>query len=387
MLSNSQRRHVVRSLLLLAAAAGVCVTGCAATKSKARTSAQPQRTSEVGASRFPVVHEDWANLGYRLDWVGFPFPNATLKSRVVAMSVFADCVAVQEGGSTITLMESTTGQNRWSDELTGPLTKWVGIVREPGDAGRLLVCSESELFMLSLGTGNLVGREPFARVVNTAPMLVGTHAINGTSTGVVQAHMIGRGLPAWAFSSKGSIDQPLLEVGGFIAAVSQGGDVLFLTGSGNLVGRARIFGGLDAPPATDGQNLFIAGRDQSVWAFDSAGATLWRYRTPNPLNQAPVFHNGTLYVDLGQEGLSAFDPATGTVKWSNKDVHGSIVAVRSGRLLVRDAAGMSVVDPARGDRMERVELPGVTRITTDKFEDGNVYCVSDEAVVAKFMPR
>lgn len=386
-MSPTQRR-VVRSVLLLAAAAGMCVAGCAAAKPRPQTAAASQRASGAAQpSRFPVVHEDWAKLGYRLDWVGFPFPSATPRTRVVAMSVYDDCVAVQEDGSTITLMESTTGQNRWTDQLTGPLTKWVGIARESGEAARLLVASESELFMLSPGTGNLVGREPFARVVNTPPMLVGNTAVFGTSSGVVQAHMIGRGLPAWAFATRGSIDYPLLGVGGYIAAVSQGGDVLFLTGGGNLVGRAQIFGGLDAAPATDGNSLFIAGRDQSVWAFSPSGATLWRYRTPNPLKQSPVWHDGVLYVDLGGEGLSAFDPAMGTVTWSSKNVHGVVVGVRNGRLIVRDDAGMSVVDPARGDQIERVELPGITRVVTDKFVDGNLYAVSDQAVVAKFMPR
>jgi outer membrane protein assembly factor BamB len=365
------------------------LSGCKAQtpgEAQASTPPAPRSTGEA-RSAFPVVHESWAKLGYRLDWVGFPFPAAAGRSRVLSVVPFADLVVAQDSESTVTVLEASTGRVRWSTDLTGPLTKWTGIAREEGDAGRLMVSSESELFQLAIGTGNLLGRERYERVTNTPPLLVGGLAVAGTPTGVVQAHLIGRNVSAWNFGLSGAIEARLLPVGGYISVVSQSGDVVFLTGQGRLVGRAGVLGPLDCDPGTDGTNLYIAGRDQSLWAFDVAGNTLWRYRTSNPLKGRPVVHGGTVYCDLGALGMSALDAASGVVKWHAKGTHGEVVAVRQDRPMVWDGKGVTVLDPARGDVMARVELPGVVRITPDAFTDGNIYAVSDKGVMAKFMVR
>jgi len=372
-------------------AAMLALSGCSsAPDSKPAPETQTSIPTEPlpgSTSRFPVVHEDWAKLGYRLDWVGFPFPRAASSSNVVSAALYDDIVVLQEKNSAVTVMDASTGQNRWSSELTGPLTKWIGIAREEGDRGRLLVASESEMFVLAPATGTLLGRERFGRVANTPPLLLGNVVITGTTTGVVQSHRLGTGLPGWAFTSRGAIEGSLQMVGGVIGGVSQGGDVFFLTPAGELVGRARVFGRIDNNPATDGQSLFVASRDQSVWAFAPTGAQLWRYRTPNPLTAQPVAHDGVLYCDLGEEGLTAFNASTGEVIWRNPAVHGNVVGVRAGRLIVWHGSTATTIDPARGDIVDRIDMPGVTKIAPDAFVDGNMYAISDRAVVAKFMIR
>jgi outer membrane protein assembly factor BamB len=375
------------STLLLAALLpmGACQKSQKAASAQESTKAEP--APGAGQSRFPVVHDDWASLGYRLDWVGFPFGVAQRPRTTVAMELYPDVVVVQEKSSVVAALEASTGQNRWAIELTGPLTKWVGIAREPGEGGRLLVCSESEMFLLAVGSGNILGRERFARVVNTPPVLTGNLAVFGTSTGVVQSHIIGRGLPSWGFASRGAIDANLLMVDGRIAAVSQGGDVMFLTDSGELVGRARVFGPLDSNPATDGERLFIASRDQSVWSFDAAGNLVWRHRTAAPITGQPVVHQGTLYVDLDGEGLTAFDALSGERRWTAKGVRGEVIGTRNGRLLVRDTRGITLLEPARGDRVTRIELPRVARVKADGFDDAVLYAISETGVLARFIPR
>lgn len=375
---------------LLAASALVAglATGCATkgSTSRPRSTGTPATTT-AGQSRFPVVHEDWAKLGYRLDWVGFPFGVSESRVPVVALSLQNEYVVIQRNTSAVTLMEATTGRNRWSTELTGPLTKWVGIVRDDENAGRLLVASESELFMLAPATGNLLGRHRLGRVVNTPPLLVGDTAVFGTSLGVVHGHNLVNGLPLWAFASNSSIDARLLDVGGAIAAVSQGGDVMFFNGQGSMVGRAQVYGPLDCDPGTDGNLLFVASRDQSLWAFHTTGGTAWRYRTSNPLKGTPVAHDGTLYADLGTQGITALDPNSGSIKWSSPNAHGTVIGLRDGRLLAWDGSSLATLNPATGDIIEKAAMPGVATVAPDAFVDGNVYAVSDRGVVAKFMVR
>lgn len=386
--SHPHRRSTVvlsiASLTLLAAFAG-----CASKSASASPSSGPAAPVQTQSEHFPVVHADWAKVGYRLDWVGFPFPASGSNPKVVSMAAFGDVVVAQERGSTVSALEAGTGQVRWSSRLTGSLTKWTGMHREMGEAGRLLITSEAEVFMLGMGTGVLVGREQFERVVNTPPLPAGGGAliVAGTSSGVVQAHLVGRNVAAWSFGTGGSIVGDLCRVGDFIGAVSQSGEVVFLTDRGDLVGRGRVLGPIDNDPVTDGLSLFIAGRDQSVWAFTPSGQALWRYRTNNPLSQQPTVHGAVLYQDLGALGLTAFDTASGVVKWHSKGVHGTVIGARQGNLLVWDGIGLSTVDPTRGDQIERVALPGIVRLVPDGFDDGSIYAVSDKGVFAKFVPR
>lgn len=348
---------------------------------------KPGQTKQpAGARVSPVVHEDWAKLGYRLDWEGFPFAGVA-SPRPVALEAYSDLIVTQEAGSSVTVLETSTGSRRWSTDLTGPNTRWLGISRLPGEQGSLLVSADTEAFMLAPGTGNLLGRDRFEQVVTTPTLLVGGYLVAGTPTGRVQAHLLGKGLSAWGFISNGAFSAGPLAVGDSIAMVSQSGEVLFFSHGGSLLGRGRIFGAIDAAPATDGQRLVIASRDQSLWSFAPNGQMLWRYRTSNPLTQPPFFYGDEVVCDLGAEGLSGVDADAGTVRWSNKEVHGQVVAVRAGRLLVWDKTSLTLVDPKTGDVAAKVPGAGILRMATNKDEDGDLFVIEADGALAKFLPR
>jgi outer membrane protein assembly factor BamB len=127
--------------------------------------------------------------------------------------------------------------------------------------------------------------------------------------------------------------------------------------------------------------------DQSVWAFETSGANTWRHRTPARLTVQPAVFGGTVYCDIPGTGLRAFEADTGSVKWTAPDVRGTLIAVRNGRLIFWQDQTLCVVDPERGDVLERIALGGFVGMTTDKFEDGNLYAVNTLGNVAKFIPR
>ncbi len=347
--------------------------------------AKPGPVATTGQD-FPVVHEDWAKLGYRLDWVGFPFAGVRTP-KPVALVAFDDLVITQDASSAVTVLEASTGSRRWSTDLTGPNTRWLGISRLGGDPAPLLIAADTEAFVLAPGTGNLLSRDRFEQVISTPALLTNGLLVAGTPTGRVQAHLLGKGLSAWGFISNGAFSAPPTRVGQAIAMISQAGDVLFFANNGSLVGRARIFGGLDADPASDGERLAIASRDQSLWAFAPNGTLLWRYRTSNPLAHTPRFYQDQVVCDLGAEGLSALDSAQGTVRWSNKSVHGEVIAVRAGHLVVWDKSNLTLVDAKTGDVLAKVPAAGILKFGTSKFEDGDLFAIAPNGSLAKFLPR
>jgi hypothetical protein len=382
--SLSARRTAGIALLMGVLAAGV--GACRSTPGSGRTMTIDQRHAAV-----KVNPDDYAKLGYRLSWQGFPVVGS--RQQILSVDAYSDAVIVQDTGSTVTALEGGSGAQRWSSQLSTPLTKFVGNTRQDN---HLISCSEAEAFILDMDTGRLVDRQPYASVVATHPVLFGNMAIFGTGRGELLAHVLNvggvRGVKAWGDMLDGSISKNPVLIGGIVGAVSDRGDVLFADAqSGQMAGRNHIYsslvGALAADPGANDGIMFVASLDQSLYAFTPNGIQLWRYRTSTPLRRSPVAVGSTVYCAIDGQGLVAFQSGNGGIRWTSKGVDGKVVGIRNKRLLVWDGSAMTTIDPASGDVFDRVPLPGVGIISLDKFEDGNFYATSKEGVVSKFVPR
>ncbi len=398
---GSRARALTVGAILLA-----CVTAAPACKShRASSGSEPKRptgvtvrTGVMGAGEdrsatdnrlgFPSLDAGWAEAGYRLNWVGYPFVNNTKANGLRRMAAWDDCIVSQDQTSTISLLDAKTGQTKWSVDLDAPLSKFVGLTRDPLDQTRVVISSESEAVTMALGSGNIIGHEKFEKVVNTAPIADGGIFVYGTAAGEVMGHRMGLALKGWGFQGVGPIEADPVRVAGAVGTVSQAGDVTFLDSrNGSLLGRAHIFGGLSNNPVVAGDAIVIAGMDQSVWSFATSGQERWRIRTPHPLTAQPTAIETMVYLDIPEQGLTAIDSNSGKATWNNPKVKGTVVAQRAGNLLVYTSGTLSIVDKARGDLIRAVPVPGIVRIQADKIVDGNLYAVSDRNVVAKLSPR
>ena len=153
------------------------------------------------------------------------------------------------------------------------------------------------------------------------------------------------------------------------------------------MGRNRILGPVAMDPVTDGQSLYIAGLDQSIWAFAPNGALRWRHRTSSPLREQIAVRGGVVYGAVPGEGLLALNADDGKVSWKAQGTSGSVIASRNGRLLVRTASGIDMLDPANGSVVNKVALPGISLLVPESMDDAVIYAVSTGGTVAKFLPR
>lgn len=365
----------IAGLLLWAAG----LVACESTASK--TTTPDQR-----AAATPIQVEEYAKLGYRVEWRGFP--SLTPGGSIRRLEVFDDVVAVQDSGGTLSILEQKSGERRWSDPVDNPLTRFVGINR---DGKRIIVSSEAQAYFYDVDTGALLTKQKLDAVANTRPVQVAEILVYGCTNGQVLGHLMLNGFRQWATTARGAIatDPVLIGNTGLVAVLSEGGDVLLVDGlTGSLRGGARIFGGSDAPLGASDSALFVASRDQSLYAFSAEdGREMWRVRTEAPLRFAPFADKGVVYCDMGQTGLTAFDAAAGKQKWSARDVHGAVVAIRAGRLIVWDGRNATVIEPNRGGVVETVELKETTMVHASQREDGDLYLTSRAGVVTKLSPR
>src|SRR4051812_18348096 len=212
-------RSVVKSLCVLLGAAGAAVLGvsCASeTKSVGRAHTPAERSKA-----FPIQDAEWAKIGYRNDWKGYPTITGSLPVRF--LEAYPDIVVTVEEGSQATILEAGTGGRRCSDQLATPITRFVGLAR---DASRVYGCSDAEVFALDPQTCNMVSRQKTQKVVASEPLLFGDLLIFGTGTGELLAHMTRSGVSgvkAWGFGVPGAIERRPVAIGDAVGAVSQSG--------------------------------------------------------------------------------------------------------------------------------------------------------------------
>lgn len=385
-LTGSNRVQERNRSWLLAGLAAACllITGCA---SSTESEAQLNQTGVQRAESTPAQNEQWDKLGYRLQWRAFATVRGGAGGSSGHITFFAplgDVLVAQDSSSDITVIEANSGSRRWSDRVGSPLIRCYGAVR---DQKRLIASTESEVLFFDIETGTLSTKQKLADVATTAPAQVGEVLVFGTASNVVLGHHLRSGYRLWGTLMNAPTEVAPIAVGpdGIVGMVSREGDVAFTSAAtGTTVGRGKIFDGPNAELAASDTVMFIASRDHSLYAFTrEGGSQLWRIRTEAPLRWSPTYIDGTVYCDLGADGLSAIDATTGNVLWNNKRIAGHVVVLNKGRLLVFDGSRASTLDAKDGSLVETVVLQDTHFLVADSVKGGSLYAVSSGGVIAK----
>lgn len=339
-----------------------------------------------GIALAPALDRDaLARIGYRPEWTAYaPVSDG---AELAHFDVLDDALIAQDSASVLSLLSPVSGEVRWSNPLASSLTRFVGVVR---DRATIIACSESDAYFVDAGTGALTSRQHFSRVVNTPPAQDGGVLIFGTAGNMAFAHNTANGFPAWLYGVDGPVDvAPARLNDNATCIVTQNGEVLFAdprTGSG--LGRARIFAAPGTPLGHSPSAVYIAGSDQSLWAFAPGhDRPLWRVRTDAPLRSPPVVAGPNVICTIPSSGLTAFDAATGKQVWSAGTVDGVVIAKRADTLLVWNGRVATLVDAARGDVIARAELPQVVRLHPASFDGSVVYAVARSGAIYKLAAR
>jgi len=357
----------------------LCALGVGCHSSKDKVSKDAIAVPDIDA----VPATPQGKLGYRLDWQGFPGVSGT----TAMFRVMGDTIAVLDSRNNMTVMDSSTGRNRWSVTVGHRLERIVGIDRFND---QLVVCSETTCQIFDIKTGQLNARQKLSALANTPIVIVRDIAIMGCSNGEVLGHSLSTGFRAWGYMLSGAVTAaPVVLAGYDVGVVSQAGDVIILDAStGSARGRlTTIFGGLANNPAASENFLFVASLDQSVYAFSrDSGQRAWRFRTESRIKSQPVYDSNRVYITLEREGLVCLDAATGEHVWANADVRGVVFASHNDALLVRDGDTIYRLRPDTGATIEKVDFPGIAFLGTDAFGSGPIYTIGKRGLVQKFVP-
>lgn len=343
-------------------------------------------SAKQAAASVRIVPEDWSKLGYRVDWQGYP--HVSRGGYVQYFQAHDDVIVTLDSANVLSVLESSSGWSRGPGIPLGTATeRFVGMVRL-GDT--LWACSESEVHAIDLVSLDVENRQRLDKIVSTGPAAVGPVFVFGTRSGEIRAHSVLYNFGAWQNATNGRISTNPVLTDGAVAVVSDTGSVVFLNpADGTTIYRNSIHDGTSVPLASGEGILFIASRDQALYAFTPGNPYyLWRQLTPAPLNDRPVYIDGRVYCVLPGTGLTAFRATSGEQHWTCDSVtSGHVVAMQDGTLIVWNGTEAISVDAETGDEIARITVPGVGRIETDHPIGGNLFLIGSKGSVTRLRPR
>ncbi len=377
MFEKSMTRYSLFALFL-AGSVPTFLGGCTSSSSTQRTD-----DAIVAAPKWTINHTDWSQMGYQWQWTGSPplQPGA----RIDHATAYDDILVFQGSGSTLSVLETNTGKVRWSRQVDRPSTRFQESVRR-GET--LYTASDTDLWEINIRNGNTLDRDALGTLVNTSPLIVDGLAIFGTLAGELFAWQLENDFKLWSYKFNGPIHIPAISVSeDYIAAISEGGDLRTLETINAYSGMtAQIAGGTDTNLLTDGIGIYIASKDQSLYAFDiEDGFRFWRKRSSAPITVQHTLYQGVVYATTQDTGLTAIDSATGDTLWETGTIGGWVLTVVDEKeLIVWSGYELLAIDKDRGDVIERMPLTNIAGMRTNSIDNGDLYVITLEGTVAKF---
>jgi len=317
------------------------------------------------------------------------------QGEAVAIYPYDDYVlGVEDGRNIVSALTVRDGNPSWEYSVGASLEHLRGITRQ---GGQILASTQSDLYFLDAATGRLqkVQRYDPKNAALTAGVIFGPFLIYGTSDGRLIYHHLGLGLmqTAYRLETSQSITHPPLVLGNEFAVLTQSGGIHFMDGVNNSqIWTAAARDPIAATPAIDEFALYVAGVDQSVWAFRVAdGKMVWRFPGQRPLRDDPKLIDGILYQAEPGKGLHAINSKTGVEQWLCPEVDGGTVLTRkNGQLIVwsKQATGSTFyrVLERDGSVLGTARCPRIAVAKSDRIENGTIYGMSRSGRIIRLIP-
>ena len=314
-------------------------------------------------SRLLITPANAVDLGYSIAW------SKELRVdpwNVVSAIGVADnmILTVESPRNIVTAFSAKSGEKLWVTKIDRSQT-----IFEPTVFGnKVLVNTESSVFLLSKNSGNIIDIIDLPYTVSTGATVIEGLAIFGGSNGMIFAMDLEANTPmvSWRYMlNSGEITVPLQKMDFSILAASAGGIYGKISGSeGKLIWKEYAFDSITATPAFDDMSIYVASEDQTLYCLDqNSGKEKWKYAFGTPLTFAPKALGLQVYQSVEGQGMHAFDVMTGKKKWQTKK---DMIPVTGDDQTVVCATprGLCVVDAKTGDILRNVKAGQFRAIRT-----------------------
>ena len=335
----------------------------------------------------PQLAEDF---GLRVVWQTQPLATKDAHGQALGDSP-TSCWFGDSAGSVVRLRKDT-GETVWRSSTNQGVERMVAIEHLPTSrADNVYVVTELNSVTLDATTGSLVRTSDFSHLPSRLPAVFGPSMVYGTRTGLCCWFQYGTGYNWRATSLGGSVLAPVTVHGQMMLVGSTSGSVYAMdAATAGILWTRKLSAGIEAQIAADDEACFVAGLDQSLWAFDmQRGRVLWQHFTTSPLRNAPTRIADGLYLQIPGEGLVSFTPVPkdkpdGEIRWRSKAV-GNVAMRLKDELFAWDqpTRTLTAVDAATGRVIREARLPRVDLIRFGARIDGDIVVMSRDGIVER----
>jgi outer membrane protein assembly factor BamB len=228
-----------------------------------------------------------------------------------------------------------------------------------------------------------VGAGTFSGVAFSDDLFVGEYNFSGGNLNPNHVFRIraADGALGWVFPTVGYCSNNLAVAYDNVYAATSAGNVYAVSKiEGTSAVWTKQFGPIYAPIVVADRKVFFGSEDTFIYALDSGtGATVWSYRTGAAVIGTPVIANGNLFIASRDQYLYAFGPtppkpaSTITISAPQNTASGQGVLVQ-GRLIDSTGAPIVLASVTFQQRLvPRIEYTNVSTLTTDANGDFTAY--------------
>jgi outer membrane protein assembly factor BamB len=373
----------------VALVASILLCGCKTNEGSTGSSSSGDAATAAEVEQRHVIGPAAASeVNYRVDWQ-YLGAGENLKH----LSVQGDSVFALDERNFLTRIKMSDGGRLWRAAVAEPVEEVLGVTFA-GD--RTYITTGSAILLLDSATGSQIGRQRIDKIASTAPAVYDRFLVYGSRNGQIVWHAPLVGSHWRSYQVSNSIEfQPVL-ADSYLVAVGNGGVVMVLSAaSATGFWSKTLLGEIVAPPAVGQGLVYIAGRDQYLWAFDIAsGRNLWKVLMENPLTEGPVLIGERVYQQVPGRGLACFnavpiDSPGGERIWQSAGVKGNVITQRGDVLMAWDATSrqLNLVEAARGSLIKSVNVPQAQNLIVSGEKGDEIYAASRDGRVVRLVPR
>lgn len=330
------------------------LVGCTSTDSWNWFAQEPEQQSLIDAT--PA-----GELGYTLSWLqdlGIPEQERLQQVRLLGDML----IVIEQQSSTVWALAARDGEVRWSAVVGNPERELYDAIRHDG---HVYINSATRLYTLHEDSGELITSSPLESAVNAGPVHFEDHAIFGAINGRIFAQSFRTNYPAWLYKLPDQIVAAPALVGNRVFFADAAGNYVLLDAvNGDRIWRGYTFGPVTAAPVADGQTVYVASEDRSLYALDtrSAGDDRWRYHTETPLTESPAVFQDIVLLPIPGRGAVALDKQNGEVLWEMAEETTQPVLQHEDQLLLSTGRSLELVEARTGALITQAPTQPIDRV-------------------------
>lgn len=372
----------MRNLSLLTLLAACLAVGGCQSKPKPADSGALVKTTD--RDQHLISANNAYKLGYNLLWAQ-TVPVNVRTEKLDSYIVGDKAVIVQSPTNVVTVLNIKSGRILWAKVVGRKLEPLLGVQRVKN---RLLVNSDSVLYVFDAENGQRFGRQDLIEVVAAGPALVDDVAVFGGIDGTIFAHDLKTGDARWKYKVKAGLRTAPIGVGGtqVFVADNSGYYALFDAFKGERLWQGSTYGPITGQPIASNLGIIFPSNDHNLYALNRADGQDrlgWPYRTNVALKDHPTLMGRYLFQVIPGRGLVTIDATRKKDLWVG-DENAKPVGMNKKGLILQLKNRLQIVDPSTGEKLNEVAVQPLNAIKPGP--DNSLILVSPKGRILRLDP-